>query len=111
MSYITLGGGNELTDSALSESIPEDPNVHLEDPDLASKPKNEKKYNEPMKQNQKEIPFCVPYINEKEIKEVVKVLQGKWITTGAEVKKFEEKIRKYVKWQEKNDRTNEQLEL
>lgn len=49
-----------------------------------------------MKRNRKEIPYCVPYIDEREINEVVKVLRGKWITTGTEVKKFEEKVKKYL---------------
>jgi dTDP-4-amino-4,6-dideoxygalactose transaminase len=49
-----------------------------------------------MKRNRKEIPYCVPYIDEREVNEVVKVLRGKWITTGAEVKKFEEKVKKYL---------------
>lgn len=45
---------------------------------------------------QKEIPFSIPFINEREIKEVVKVLKGKWITTGSEVKRFEERVREYL---------------
>jgi dTDP-4-amino-4,6-dideoxygalactose transaminase len=49
-----------------------------------------------MKHKQIEIPFCIPYIDEREINEVVKVLKGKWITSGAEVKKFEDKIKKYL---------------
>lgn len=49
-----------------------------------------------MKRNRKEIPYCVPYIDEREINEVVKVLRGKWITTGAEVKKFEDKVKKFL---------------
>jgi transcriptional regulator with GAF, ATPase, and Fis domain len=53
VSYITLGGGNELTDSALSESILEDPNAYLEDPDIASTPKNENKYKEIIGQSEK----------------------------------------------------------
>ena len=49
-----------------------------------------------MKRTTREIPYCIPYINEQEIKEVVKVLRGKWITTGAEVKTFEEKAKTYL---------------
>lgn len=44
----------------------------------------------------KEIPFSMPYIGEEEIDEVVSVLRGKWITTGAEVKKFEQAMRDYL---------------
>jgi dTDP-4-amino-4,6-dideoxygalactose transaminase len=55
-----------------------------------------KKYNRRMKHNRKDIPYCMPYIGEQEINEVVKVLRGKWITTGAEVKQFEERVKKYL---------------
>ncbi len=44
----------------------------------------------------RKIPYSVPYIDDREIGEVVKVLKGKWITTGSEVKKFEEQIKKYL---------------
>lgn len=44
----------------------------------------------------KEIPYSMPYIDDREINEVIKVLKGKWITTGSEVKKFEELIKKYL---------------
>lgn len=46
--------------------------------------------------NKKEIPFSQPFIDEREIAEVVKVLEGKWITSGTEVKKFENKVKKYL---------------
>lgn len=49
-----------------------------------------------MTAKQKEIPFSEPFIDEHETAEVVRVLQGKWITSGAEVKKFEEKVKKYL---------------
>lgn len=45
---------------------------------------------------QKEIPFSMPFIDDREIDEVVKVLKGKWITTGAEVRLFEDKIKEYL---------------
>lgn len=45
---------------------------------------------------EKEIPYSVPYIDEQEIDEVVKVLRGKWITTGSEVKQFEELVKEYL---------------
>jgi perosamine synthetase len=41
----------------------------------------------------KNIPFSIPYINDEEINEVVKILKGKWITSGAEVTLFETKIK------------------
>lgn len=44
----------------------------------------------------REIPFSMPYIDDREINEVVKVLKGKWITTGAKVRKFEELVKKYL---------------
>ncbi|MCP4155103.1 MAG: DegT/DnrJ/EryC1/StrS aminotransferase family protein [bacterium] len=44
----------------------------------------------------KEIPFSIPHIDQEEIDEVVKVLKGKWITTGAEVKKFETLFKEYL---------------
>lgn len=44
----------------------------------------------------KNIPYSIPYIDDREIAEVVKVLKGKWITTGSEVKKFEEQMKKYL---------------
>jgi dTDP-4-amino-4,6-dideoxygalactose transaminase len=44
----------------------------------------------------KEIPFSIPFIDEREIAEVVKVMRGKWITSGAEVDKFEENMEKYL---------------
>jgi len=49
-----------------------------------------------MRPKNKEIPFSMPYIDEREIKEVVKVLRGKWITSGSEVKKFEAGIKNYL---------------
>ena len=45
------------------------------------------------RENIKEIPFSEPFINEEEIAEVVKVLQGKWITTGEEAAAFEALVR------------------
>ncbi|MDQ1350597.1 MAG: perosamine synthetase [Acidobacteriota bacterium] len=44
----------------------------------------------------KNIPYSIPYIDDREIAEVVKVLKGKWITTGSEVKKFEAQMKKYL---------------
>ena len=54
---ISAIGGNELTDSALSNGILEDPNAHLENPDIADNPKNGNKYEEIIGQseNMKEI--------------------------------------------------------
>jgi dTDP-4-amino-4,6-dideoxygalactose transaminase len=43
-----------------------------------------------------EIPFSIPYIDEQEIEEVVKVLRGKWITTGEEVNAFERGVKEYL---------------
>ncbi|MCP5048150.1 MAG: DegT/DnrJ/EryC1/StrS aminotransferase family protein [bacterium] len=43
-----------------------------------------------------EIPFSVPYIGEQEIAEVVKVLRGKWITTGSEADLFEKRVKRYL---------------
>jgi dTDP-4-amino-4,6-dideoxygalactose transaminase len=45
---------------------------------------------------EKEIPYSVPYIDEQEIDEVVKVLRGKWITTGSEVREFEKRVKDYL---------------
>lgn len=42
---------------------------------------------------QKEIPFSTPYIDDDEVDEVVKVLKGKWITSGPEVTKFENLVK------------------
>lgn len=44
----------------------------------------------------REIPFSEPFIDEREVNEVVRVLRGKWITSGPEVTKFEEKVKSYV---------------
>lgn len=44
----------------------------------------------------KEIPYSMPYIDEQEVAEVVKVLRGKWITTGSEVKQFETLVKEYL---------------
>jgi len=44
----------------------------------------------------KTVPFSIPFIDEREVKEVVKVLRGKWITTGSETKKFEEKTKSFL---------------
>lgn len=41
------------------------------------------------------IPFSPPDITEKEINNVVEVLQSGWITTGPKTKKFEDEIAKY----------------
>lgn len=38
----------------------------------------------------------MPYIDEREVTEVVNVLRGKWITTGSEVKKFETMLKEYL---------------
>lgn len=38
----------------------------------------------------------MPFIDDREIEEVVKVLKGKWITTGSEVAKFETQVKKYL---------------
>ena len=43
-----------------------------------------------------EIPFSKPYINDDETNEVIKVLEGKWITSGNKVKEFEEKVKEYL---------------
>ena len=43
---ISAIGGNELTDSALSNGILDDPNLHLGNPDITNKPKDENKYKE-----------------------------------------------------------------
>lgn len=44
----------------------------------------------------REIPFAMPYIDDREIDEVVNVLKGKWITTGEEVTKFEGLMKEYL---------------
>ncbi|MCP5104638.1 MAG: DegT/DnrJ/EryC1/StrS aminotransferase family protein [bacterium] len=44
----------------------------------------------------KEIPYSMPYIDEREIDEVVGVLKGKWITTGAKVNEFEGLMKDYL---------------
>jgi dTDP-4-amino-4,6-dideoxygalactose transaminase len=49
-----------------------------------------------MNMKKKEVPFSEPYIDEQEVDEVVKVLRSKWITTGAEVKRFEEAVKQYI---------------
>ncbi|MCP4221370.1 MAG: DegT/DnrJ/EryC1/StrS aminotransferase family protein, partial [bacterium] len=42
------------------------------------------------------IPFSMPFIDHRETAEVVKVLEGKWITSGPEVKKLETHFKKYL---------------
>jgi dTDP-4-amino-4,6-dideoxygalactose transaminase len=42
------------------------------------------------------LPFALPYLDEKEINEVVDSLKSGWITTGPKCKKFEEKFAKYL---------------
>ncbi len=49
-----------------------------------------------MKTRKKEIPFSIPFIDDREIEEVTRVLKGKWITSGPEVKKFEAAVRDYL---------------
>jgi len=43
-----------------------------------------------------EIPFSQPFIDDNEIKEVINVLKGKWITTGEKAKEFENLIKDYL---------------
>ncbi len=45
---------------------------------------------------QPEIPFCVPYIDEREVTAVARVLRGKWLTTGPEVGRFEQEFRAHL---------------
>jgi len=42
------------------------------------------------------LPYGIHYIDEEDIKEVVKVLESDWITTGPKVKEFEDKICDYL---------------
>lgn len=42
------------------------------------------------------IPFCRPYISEKDIDEVVDVLRSNWIGTGPKTQEFEALFRKYI---------------
>lgn len=51
-------------------------------------------YNHSMNNGKKTtIPFSAPFIDQREIDEVVNVLRGKWITTGQEVRNFEEAVK------------------
>lgn len=43
-----------------------------------------------------EIPFSEPYIDEDESEAVLRVLRSKWITTGREVRAFEEEMKAYL---------------
>ncbi len=42
------------------------------------------------------LPYCLPWIGEEEIAEVVDSLRSGWLTTGPKVKRFEEDFRTYV---------------
>lgn len=42
------------------------------------------------------LPYCLPWIGEEEIAEVVDSLRRGWLTTGPKVKRFEEDFRNYV---------------
>jgi len=46
--------------------------------------------------NEREIPFSEPFINEDETDAVVRVLKSKWITTGDEVRQFEVEMKAYL---------------
>lgn len=48
-----------------------------------------------MRENVRNIPFSPPNIGEKEIKNVIEVLESGWITTGPKTKEFERKISEY----------------
>jgi dTDP-4-amino-4,6-dideoxygalactose transaminase len=52
--------------------------------------------NEGRLMTKRKIAYSEPYIDDREIAEVVKVLKGKWITTGSEVKRFEAQMKKYL---------------
>ncbi len=43
-----------------------------------------------------EIPFSEPYIDEREAEAVLRVIRGKWLTTGGEAKAFEEEMKAYL---------------
>ncbi len=45
--------------------------------------------------NKKNIPFMLPDITQKEIKEITNTLKSGWLTTGKKTKEFEKKISKY----------------
>lgn len=42
------------------------------------------------------LPYCVPFIGEEEIAEVVDSLRSGWVTTGPKVKRFEEEFAEYT---------------
>ncbi len=42
------------------------------------------------------LPYCLPFIGQEEIDEVVAVLQSGWLTTGARVQQFEREFADYV---------------
>jgi perosamine synthetase len=46
--------------------------------------------------SKKFLPFALPYITEEELKEVRKVLNSGWLTTGKFTFKFEEMFKKYI---------------
>ena len=46
--------------------------------------------------SRKFLPYCLPWIGEEEIAEVVDSLRSGWLTTGPKVKRFEEDFRNYV---------------
>jgi len=49
-----------------------------------------------MQKKQNYLPYGHQYIDEEDIKEVVKVLKGDWITQGPKVNEFEEALADYV---------------
>ena len=42
------------------------------------------------------IPYGLHWIDDEDIKEVIKVLRGKWIATGPKIKEFEDVFAKYI---------------
>jgi dTDP-4-amino-4,6-dideoxygalactose transaminase len=42
------------------------------------------------------LPYCLPFIGEEEIQEVIDSLRSGWVTTGPKVKRFEEEFARYV---------------
>ena len=48
-----------------------------------------------MDKNSRNVPFCVPWIGEEEIQEVLDTLKSGWLTTGPKARLFEKKLQKY----------------
>ncbi|MGD0497264.1 MAG: DegT/DnrJ/EryC1/StrS family aminotransferase [Bryobacteraceae bacterium] len=42
------------------------------------------------------LPYCLPFIGEEEIQEVVDTLRSGWVTTGPKVKRFESEFARYI---------------